>query len=74
MLEIVNDTGRWQSDAHAGPLGWILLNKMLTAAIHMNFEEGTDLCIVNSYSMFWECHDGNFCHGFFKRMMPRHFI
>ena len=54
MLEIVNDTGRWQSDAHAGPLGWILLNKMLTAAIHMN--------------------DGSFCHGFFKRMMPRHFI
>ena len=48
MLEIVNDTGRWQSDAHAGPLGWILLNKMLTAAIHMNFEEGTDLCIVHS--------------------------
>ena len=45
MLEIVNDTGRWQSDAHAGPLGWILLNKMLTAAIRMNFEEGTDLCV-----------------------------
>ena len=65
MLEIVNDTGRWQSDAHAGPLGWILLNKMLTAAIRMNFEEGTDLC-VHSQSMFWECTMEVFVMDFLK--------
>ena len=66
MLEIVNDTGRWQSDAHAGPLGWILLNKMLTAAIHMNFEEGTDLCTLLVYVL--GMHDGNenFVMDFFK--------